>query len=753
MTVGRAELVHLAGHGCAAGEPMVARLAFGLASPREAGQAQIHLAGCPQCALLYERLDVWRERVAALVPVPAVEPARPGLVDWTLQRASEAAASRQATRELRLRARGRSDAGRRGSSRRRRRGDRRLPGDRRRHHVLRNAERRPDQRPRAGRGSGARTRTERRRAAQEAPVAGKRRDDRHGDTDGDADANATPTATPVATPTSAPPTATVQATPEPTPEPTPPPVPEEEYEPRGPGHGGDDRATDAAARARQSRRRRRRAGRGVRAMSTRARLEEETMRSRQSRPSRCRSHASVIAAIGVRPIGAAAGEFSVANCQADPLNYSTRAFEDFATRGMTIRRACDPEGPGLRGLITQQRRAPRTRAAGRAWRWRRSAPRPGRASPPSAGRARRAAATAATRCSCTPRRPTSSRSRSKNVRANRAARGPRRRPDQQASARSHSTSSAPRGSCSASSASAATAGPSCSARGAKLHATYEADIRHRRRHAPAAAIIGDTPLARGEWVGGMQPLNYDASDNVGVRVARAFHRRRRPVALHNRPCMLASPEGPYADRVPCPNGPGQIAVRPRRFAEGTHALVVQAQDAAGNVGKSARVTARIDNTPPARVDVERRGGRAGPTATTSSSSGRIRRSPIGHQSSRQPPGCARLAGRRARAPSTAGRASLASASRSQHRASSRWSCGAATRPAMRPTGNASVPVTLRYDPEPPQLAFEPPPAGDPTLVAVQANDRVSGVAGGAIEIGPAGSGTWQTLTPSGRAAA
>jgi hypothetical protein len=43
---------------------------------------------------------------------------------------------------------------------------------------------------------------------------------------------------------------------------------------------------------------------------------------------------------------AAAGEFAVANCQADPLNLSNRAFDDFATRGMKIRRACDPEGPG-----------------------------------------------------------------------------------------------------------------------------------------------------------------------------------------------------------------------------------------------------------------------------------------------------------------------------------------------------------------------------------------------------------------------
>ena len=34
------------------------------------------------------------------------------------------------------------------------------------------------------------------------------------------------------------------------------------------------------------------------------------------------------------------------------LNYSTQAFEDFATRGMLWRRACNPEGPGLRGLVT-----------------------------------------------------------------------------------------------------------------------------------------------------------------------------------------------------------------------------------------------------------------------------------------------------------------------------------------------------------------------------------------------------------------
>src|SRR4051794_36845590 len=50
--------------------------------------------------------------------------------------------------------------------------------------------------------------------------------------------------------------------------------------------------------------------------------------------------------------GAFAGGFVVASCQGDRLNYSTTAFADFATRGMKIKRACNPEGPGLRGLIT-----------------------------------------------------------------------------------------------------------------------------------------------------------------------------------------------------------------------------------------------------------------------------------------------------------------------------------------------------------------------------------------------------------------
>ena len=76
-------------------------------------------------------------------------------------------------------------------------------------------------------------------------------------------------------------------------------------------------------------------------------------------PAAIRSHrgiavaAACAAIIMALPAGrAAAGEFEVASCQADQLNFSTTAFNDFATRGMKIKRACNPEGPGLRGLVT-----------------------------------------------------------------------------------------------------------------------------------------------------------------------------------------------------------------------------------------------------------------------------------------------------------------------------------------------------------------------------------------------------------------
>jgi hypothetical protein len=58
-------------------------------------------------------------------------------------------------------------------------------------------------------------------------------------------------------------------------------------------------------------------------------------------------------------------------------------------------------------------------------------------------------------------------------------------------------------------------------------------------------------------------------------------------------------------------------------------------------------------------------------------------------------------------------------------------------------------VRLRFDPEPPQAAFEPQSFSDPTRVSVLVRDAFSGLAGGAIEIHRQGSSSWQVL-PTGR---
>jgi RNA polymerase sigma factor (sigma-70 family) len=89
MAEARDELLDLAGRGCEAGEPLVARLAFGLAGPRETRQAQLHLASCPTCGALYERLDLWREKVAAVLPVPIAEQAHPGIIERALHGAAD----------------------------------------------------------------------------------------------------------------------------------------------------------------------------------------------------------------------------------------------------------------------------------------------------------------------------------------------------------------------------------------------------------------------------------------------------------------------------------------------------------------------------------------------------------------------------------------------------------------------------------------------------------------------------------------
>ena len=439
---------------------------------------------------------------------------------------------------------------------------------------------------------------------------------------------------------------------------------------------------------------------------------------------------------------AAAGEFSVAACQADRLNFSTSAFEDFATRGMSIRRACNPEGPGLRGLVTANliRRTPVRRGAVSmvainaphgtrftSFRW--------------AGTARRRDCRYALQLYADG--PDIQPIPIKNVRAN--ERCPRAGRAQAAGYRTRtfrvngSTRIVQRIVCVAGRGSAA-----CSARGGNYIRTYQAEVGIADELAPAAAITADTPLAQGEWVSGTQPLNYDASDNVGVRLAKALISGRAG-GTHQRACAFAAPEGPYAQPVPCPNGSGQVTVNTLELPDGSQPLVVQAQDAAGNLGDSAAATARIDNTPPGRVDVSVEGGEQwrnrNDYTVMWSNPAEDDRAPITAASYKLCPVDAGSCTRAVAEGAGIARLSLEVPAQGEWKLSL-WRRDAA---GNQSEDAASVPVTLRYDAEPPQLGFEQQPASDPTLVSVLVTDRVSGLASGSIEISREGSDTWQAL--------
>ena len=66
--------------------------------------------------------------------------------------------------------------------------------------------------------------------------------------------------------------------------------------------------------------------------------------------------------------------------------------------------------------------------------------------------------------------------------------------------------------------------------------------------------------------------------------------------------------------------------------------------------------------------------------------------------------------------------------------------------------NAALSVPVRWDPEPPELAFLAPDPADPLRVAVRAADRHSGIADGEIEMRASGASTWHALRtrPAGR---
>src|SRR5215213_1248130 len=269
------------------------------------------------------------------------------------------------------------------------------------------------------------------------------------------------------------------------------------------------------------------------------------------------------------PVGA--NEYTITACQADRSEFSTQAFEDFANRGMMWKRACDPEGPGLRGLVTSN-----VVREGRVVRGSRSyfvmkAPegtRFGRLT--WSGQARRHDCRYALQLWAN--RPDGSSVAIKNVRANRGCPNPGAIqaagwPSAHVYDIGGTTKLVQRVLCVGSDKT-----PYCSSRGLNYIRTFKAAATVVDVSPPAVTITQDNAFTRGEWVRGMQQVNYGALDNVGVRLVRAMV-GGVPFGDALRPCN-------YTQRVPCPNGPGTMQVHTGSMPEGSQTMTLQAEDGA-----------------------------------------------------------------------------------------------------------------------------------------------------------------------------
>ena len=279
------------------------------------------------------------------------------------------------------------------------------------------------------------------------------------------------------------------------------------------------------------------------------------------------------------PGSAASAEYPINNCFADLDTHSSQAFEDFATRGMMWKRACNPEGRGRRGLVTGNViRSGRVRRGARSYFILRApaGTRFGRFT--WSGQARRRDCRYALQVWAS--RPDGPTVPIKNVRANekcprrgnaQAAGWPKRRTKDV----SGSNKIVQRIICVGTNRT-----PYCSSRGENYIRTLVASATVVDVSPPAIRIIQNNPFTLGQWVSGNQTVSYDTSDNVGVRLARAVVAGQRA-----RPGARVRATSPRRFRVRTARA--RSASDTTRCPRALKPLALQALDSAGNIGGSA----------------------------------------------------------------------------------------------------------------------------------------------------------------------
>lgn len=253
------------------------------------------------------------------------------------------------------------------------------------------------------------------------------------------------------------------------------------------------------------------------------------------------------------------------------------------------------------------------------------------------------------------------------------------------------------------------------------------------------SISLDGPLASGQWVSGrvgQAQVTVVASDNAGIQSIETTVGERSET--HTYPCN-------WSQARPCTDH-ARTAAFPviADLVDGRHALRVSAKDAAGSIATETR-DLYVDNTAPDPVVPRVSGGNVWHrtngfavswTSPPSSAAPIVRAHwkictnegdclSRGHHDDRDVQQLPILA-----VPGPGDYRLYV------------WLEDAA---GNQREENAAVSAPLRFDPEPPDLTFEPPDPADPLRVVVTAVDRHSGLARGEIEMRAAGTTTWHGL--------
>src|SRR3954451_16361628 len=265
---------------------------------------------------------------------------------------------------------------------------------------------------------------------------------------------------------------------------------------------------------------------------------------------------------------------------------------------------------------------------------------------------------------------------------------------------------------------------------------YSAIVRVSDDSAPGVGSPSGSLWSEG-WKRGSQDVAFDASDNVGIRETNVY--------LDGQPVRQAAKPCDYTQTTPCPQGGATFAIDTRTAGDGAHTLALEAVDTAGN---SARISLKVllDDTalaPPQNLVLDGDDGWRSSNAFTlrwqNPTDGGAPIAGAGYQLCPAAGGSCSQGRRDASGASSLDGLKVPAAGDYVLRVWLRDAAG------NEDSHNAGPAVHLRFDDEAPNAAFAAFDPADPTRVTVRAGDRVSGLAGGVVELKAHRSQAWRPL--------